>query len=83
MALSADAGDTYDSLMTTRRTLKQIFTNRTMARMGLPIAILVLGILAAPYAAGPVAFLVRPGTAAFLGGFIAVLLFRMLRPFRR
>jgi hypothetical protein len=26
---------------------------------------------------------VRPGTAAFLGGFIAVLLFRMLTPGRR
>ena len=50
------------------------------ARWGLPIAVLVLGILAAPYAARTVAFLVRPGTAAFLGGFITVLLFRLLSP---
>ena len=69
--------------MTTWRALKQMVSNGTTARVGLPIAILVLGVLAAPYIAGSVAFLVRPGTAAFLGGFIAVLLFRMLRPSRR
>ena len=58
-------------------------SDRTTARLGLPIGVLALGILAAPYAAGTLAFLVRPGTAAFLGGFIAVLLFRVLSPDRR
>jgi hypothetical protein len=57
--------------------------NRMTARLGLPLAVLVLGILVAPYAAGTLAFLIRPGTAAFLGGFIAVLLFRVLSPVRR
>lgn len=66
--------------MATWHAIKQILSNRTTARVGLPVAILVLGVLAAPYTANSVAFLVRPGTAAFLGGFIAVLLFRMLRP---
>ncbi|MGB9332734.1 MAG: hypothetical protein WCB10_18355 [Steroidobacteraceae bacterium] len=69
--------------MTKWQSLKKIMSNRTTARLGLPIAVLVLGILAAPYAAGALAFLVRPGTAAFLGGFIAVLLFRVLSPDRR
>jgi hypothetical protein len=64
--------------MTKWHALKKIMSNHTTARLGLPIAILVIGILAAPYAAGTLAFLVRPGTAAFLGGFLAVLLFRML-----
>jgi hypothetical protein len=64
--------------MTKWHALKKIMSNHTTARWGLPIAILVIGILAAPYAAGTLAFLVRPGAAAFLGGFIAVLLFRML-----
>ncbi len=81
--MSADAVGTYHPHMTTWQALKKIMSNRTTARWGLPIAVLVLGILAAPYAAGTLAFLVRPGTAAFLGGFIAVLLFRMLSPGRR
>lgn len=58
-------------------------SNRTTARLGLPLAVLVLGILVAPYVAGTLAFLIRPSTAAFLGGFIAVLLFRLLLPVRR
>jgi hypothetical protein len=69
--------------MTKWHALEKIMSNRATARLGLPFAILVLGILAAPYAAGTLAFLVRPGTAAFLGGFIAVLLFRVLSPDRR
>jgi hypothetical protein len=69
--------------MTKWQALKKIMSNRATARLGLPIAVLVLGILAAPYAASTLAFLIRPGTAAFLGGFIAVLLFRVLSPDRR
>jgi len=66
--------------MTVWRALKKTISNRMMARWGLPIAVLVLGMLAAPYAASTVAFVVRPGAAAFLCGFIAVLLFRLLSP---
>lgn len=66
--------------MTVWRALKTMISNRVMARWGLPIAVLVLGVLAAPYAAGSVAFVVRPGAAAFLTGFIAVLVFRLLSP---
>jgi hypothetical protein len=69
--------------MTKWQALKKIMSNRATARLGLPIAVLVLGILAAPYAASTLAFLIRPGTAAFLSGFIAVLLFRVLSPDRR
>jgi hypothetical protein len=69
--------------VTTWHALKKIMNNRMTARLGLPLAVLVLGILVAPYAAGTLAFLIRPGTAAFLGGFIAVLLFRVLSPVRR
>jgi hypothetical protein len=69
--------------MTKWQALKKVMRNRTTARLSLPIAVLVLGSLAAPYAAGALTFLVRPGTAAFLGGFIAVLLSRVLSPDRR
>lgn len=66
--------------MTTWRALKKAISDGSLAGRGLPIAVLVLGVLVAPYAAGKVAFLVHPGAAAFLGGFIAVLLFRLLSP---
>jgi hypothetical protein len=69
--------------MNERRGFKKIMGSRTAGALGWPVAVLLLGILVAPYAARILTVLVRPATAAFLGGLVAVLLFRTLSSSRR
>lgn len=57
--------------------------SRAAGAVGWPVAVLLVGVLAAPYAAPTLAALVRPGTAAFLGGLFSVLLFRTFLSARR
>ena len=57
--------------------------SRTAGTLGWPVAVLLLGVLVAPYVARTLTFLLRPATAAFLGGLLAVLLFRTLASSRR
>ena len=62
---------------------KKIMGSRTAGTLGWPVAVLLLGVLVAPYVARTLTFLLRPATAAFLGGLLAVLLFRTLASSRR
>jgi hypothetical protein len=62
---------------------KNVMGSRAAATVGWPVAVVLTGILLAPYAARALAFLIQPATAAFLGGLIAVVLFRTLSSLRR
>ena len=64
-------------------TFKNIMGSRAASRIGWPVAVTLTGILVAPYAARALAFVIQPGTAAFLGGLIAVVLFRTVFSLRR
>jgi hypothetical protein len=63
--------------------IKNFMGSRAAASIGWPVAVTLTGILVAPYAARALAFLIQPATAAFLGGLIAVVLFRTLFSLRR
>jgi hypothetical protein len=65
------------------RGFKKIMGSRMAGALGWPVAVLLVGVLAAPYVARTFTFLLRPATAAFLGGLLAVLLFRTLASSRR
>lgn len=62
---------------------KKIMASRAAAAVGWPVAVLLLGVFAAPYAAPTLAVLVRPATAALLGAVFTVLLFRTFLSARR